>query len=159
MWRLFLSGPGSGRPWTKSRFHPHWLLRHQDWMHHLRNLMVFLHQSHQGIYGQLVPFLILSSHRLLLASNLISYGARLESCLCLCLWQAKLIWYFSSHLAVFGFWSHWSHQITSLWILPTGKQIRVPDLQTGNSATAHATLDAEQIFLIPEHFLLIPLLG
>ena len=97
------------------------LLSHRNWMYHLRSLKVFLHQSQQSSYTQSVLFLILLNHSLPLASNLISYGARLEHYNCLYLCQARC-----QHLN----WQHLGssllhHQIASLWILPIGRWIRV----------------------------------
>ena len=61
----------------------------QIWIHHLRSLMSLLPQSLQGSYVWLVLFLILLNHSLLLASNLIRFGARHEHCFCLCHWQTR----------------------------------------------------------------------
>ena len=57
---------------------------HQNWIHHLRSLILLLNQL-QGSYSQLVPFLILLNCSLLPVSNLVSYGARLEHYFYLCL--------------------------------------------------------------------------
>ena len=71
--------------------------------------MVFLHQSSQGSYTWLIPFLILLNFSLLLASNLVSYNARLEYYLpvpmAVKMSASKLIVHFSSYPAALGFQS------------------------------------------------------
>ena len=67
-------------------------------------------QSLLGFFTWLVPFLILLCHCLLLAFVLVNCGARLGSLLAPVslatkMSTSKLICYFSSHPAAFGFWA------------------------------------------------------
>ena len=56
----------------------------QNWMDSLIRLIPFLLQSLQAFCAWLVWFLIILDHSLLLASNLINYGTRLDLYFCLC---------------------------------------------------------------------------
>ena len=73
------------------------------------SLMSSLLQSLQGFSAQLVLVLMLLNHSLLLASGLVNYGARLGHFFHLSLATrmsgSKLICYFPSHPAEFGFQS------------------------------------------------------
>ena len=161
MWRLFFSGPSSCRLWARSGFHPHWLSICQNWIHHLRSLMSLLLQSLWGSYTWCVTFLILLNCSLLLASNLINYGARLDHYFCLWHWQVRcqhLNWFdiFPVIQPYLGSSLH-HHQITLLWILLIRRLISLSDFQTGIGAAAHSTLDTVQLILIPKQLLLLPL--
>ena len=58
---------------------------------------------------------------------------------------SKLIRYFSSHPAVFGFWS--STALDNITLMSTNRKAgqSLSDLQTGVVAAAYATLDTEQL--------------
>ena len=87
---------------------------HKNWMHPLMRLIACL-QSVHGFSASLVPFLIILDHSLLLASNLVNYGARLWWALLLPVPQAgkmsasKLIHYFASSSSIWipGFLTIW----------------------------------------------------
>ena len=103
--------------------------RYQNWTHHLMSLMSLLLQSLLGFFVHSVLFLILLNFSLLLASALINYGVRLRHFLPLCLWPPRCqhlswlnIFLATQQYLVFNL-QH--HQITSSWILPIGRLIRV----------------------------------
>ena len=107
-------------------------------------------QSLQGFFTRLVPFLITLSHSLLLAFVLVSCGARLGPFLPLCplatkMSASKLIRYFSSHPAAFGFQASTPPDNISLNSANRKVDQSLSDFQTGLGATAHATLDTEQL--------------
>ena len=92
-----------------------------------------------------VPFLIITSCSLLLAFILINCGARLGLFLPLCLWLPRcqyLNWSIMFLATLQPLDSRPPlHQITSPWILPTGKHDQsLSDFQTGVGAAAYATL-------------------
>ena len=58
---------------------------------------------------------------------------------------SKLIYYFSSHLAAFGFWASTLPDDISLNSANRKVDQSLSDFQTGLGATAHATLDTEQL--------------
>ena len=124
-------------------------LRHQNWTLPRRSLMPLHLQSLLGFSTWLVPFLIILSYSLLLALILINCDARLGLFLPLCLWLPRCLhlnWFITFLATLLPLDSRpLLHQITSLWILPTGKLISLSDFQTGVGATAHATLDTEQL--------------
>ena len=64
-------------------------LRHQNWTLPWMRLMPLHLQSLLGFFTWLVPFLIILSHSLLLAFELINCGARLGLFLALCLWLPR----------------------------------------------------------------------
>ena len=120
----------------------------QNWMHPLMRLMPFL-QSFQVFYALLVIFLIILDCSLLLASNLINYGAR-QGFAFACtkpvkMSASKLIHYFSSHPAAFGFQA--SLPSDSITLNPASKSTgqSLSYFQPGIGAAAHATLDKEQL--------------
>ena len=115
-----------------------------------------------GSYTQLVPFLILLNHSLLVASNVANYGASLEHYFCLCHLQARcqlLNWYdifpaIQWHL-VSSLLHHW---ITSLSIMLIKRLISV--FLIYRLALVQLLLPFliwSSSLLIPEVLLLIPL--
>ena len=118
LFSVVLSGPGSDIIWTRSGFHPHWLSRHQNCMHHLRSLIVFLHQS-QGF--------LCSVHTISDTSKL-QLCPSIKSCKLWCqarslllpvhiagkMLASELIWYFTSHPATFRFLSSLSSDTITL---------------------------------------------
>ena len=58
---------------------------------------------------------------------------------------SKLICYFSSHPAAFGFWASTALDNISLNSANRKADQSLSDFQTGIHATAHATLDTEQL--------------
>ena len=70
---------------------------------------------------------------------------------------SKLIQYFSSYPAAFGFWS--SSPPVNIDLHPANKKINhsLSDFQTGISGAVYATVDMEELFLLSEWLLLIPL--
>ena len=125
-------------------------LRHWNWTIPWMNLMSLHLQPLLGFSTWLVPFLIILSHSLLLAFVLITCGARLELFLPLCLWllrcqHLKLISYFSSHPAAFGFWASTPPDNITLNSANRKADQSLSDFQTGVGAAAYATLDTEQL--------------
>ena len=59
---------------------------------------------------------------------------------------SKLICYFSTHPAVFGFWSSTSLDNITLTSANRKADQSLSALQTGIGAAAHATLETEQLF-------------
>ena len=106
-------------------------------------------QSLLGFSTQLVPFLIILSQSLLLAFKLVNCGARLGLFLPLCLATkmsaSKLIHYFSSHPAAFGFWASTPPDNITLNSANRKTYQSLSKFQTGVVAAAHATLDMEQL--------------
>ena len=101
--------------------------RHWNWTLPWMHLMLLHLQSLLGFSTQFVPFLIILSHSLFLAFKLINCGARLGLFLPLCLWLPRcqhLNWCIT-FLAILQLLDSRPllHQITSPWILPTGKLI------------------------------------
>ena len=102
--------------------------RHQNWTLPWMSLMpLHLLQSLLGFSTWLVPFLIILSCSLLLAFELIYCGARLGLFLPLCLWLPRC-WHLNWSITFLATLQSLDsgpllHQITSLWILPTGKLI------------------------------------
>ena len=132
--RLLLT---SNKAWTPSSLiHS----RHWNWTLPWMSLMPLHLQSRLGVSTQLVPFLIILSHSLFLAFELINCGARLELFLPLCHWLPRCQHLNCSITFLATLQPLYSrpllHQITSLRILSTGKLI---------SHAAHATLDTEQL--------------
>ena len=90
-------------------------------MHPLTGQMLCLLQSPQGFYTLLVPCLIIVDQRLLLASSLVSCGARLG--LCFCLYHRQVRCQLLSWFITFQFIQpHLDstllhHQIISIWNL------------------------------------------
>ena len=115
------------------------------------NLMLLhLLQSLLGFSTQLVPFLIILSNSLLLAFKLVNCGARLglflgPVSLATKMSASKLIPYFSSHPAAFGFWASTPPDNISLNSANRKADQSLCDFQTGVGATAHATPDTEQL--------------
>ena len=107
-------------------------------------------QSLLGFSAWFVPFLIILSHSLLLAFELINCGARLRALLAPVspatkMSASKLIHYFSSHPAAFGFWASTPPDNISLNSANRKADQSLLDFQTGVGAAAHATLDTEQL--------------
>ena len=107
-------------------------------------------QSLQGFFTRLVPFLITLSHSLLLAFVLANCGARPRALLppvslATKMSASKLIHYFSSHPAAFGFGASTPPDNISLNSANRKVDQSLSDFQTGLGATAHATLDTEQL--------------
>ena len=116
----------------------------QSWIHPLMRLVECLLQSTQGLYTWLLPFLIILSGSLLLASNFINYGARPGHYFNLYHRQVvcqPLSWFImfqsSSRLLC--------HLTTSLWILAIRRLISLFDFQTGIGTVGHATSDTEHL--------------
>ena len=108
-------------------------LRHGNWTLAWRSLMLLhLLQSLLGFFTQLVPFLIILSCSLLLAFVLVNCGARLGLFFPLCLWLPRcqhLNWFVTFLAMLQPFDSRpLLQQITSLWILPTGKLISLSQI-------------------------------
>ena len=100
-------------------------LKHRNWTLPWMSLMLLHLQSLLGFSAQLVLFLIILSHSLLLAFILVNCGARLGLFLPLCLWlpRCKHLNWFVTFLAILQPLDSGPllHQITSPWILPMGK--------------------------------------
>ena len=95
-----------------------------------------------------VLFLILLDCSLLLASNFINYGTRVELCFYLSCGQENvsfLVDLFSSYPAAFGFLA--SLPVDNMTLNPANKRTdqSLYDFQTGIGVVAHATLDTEQL--------------
>ena len=91
--------------------------------------MSLLLQYLQGFTTQLVLFLILTDHILFLASDIMNYGTRLGDFLHFCLWSPRC-WYLKWFTIFLASQQHLGyslqhHQITSPWLLPIGRLIRV----------------------------------
>ena len=70
---------------------------------------------------------------------------------------SKVIWYYSSHLAAFGFWSSSPTRKDHICILPIGRQIRVSFFFSDwhwCGCSCHSWYGAA-LFLVPEQLLLI----
>ena len=125
-------------------------LKHWNWTLPWRSLMPLHLQSLLGFSTWLVPFLIILSHSLLLAFVLINCGARLglfcaHVSLATKMSTSKLIHYFSSHPAAFGFWAPTPPENISLNSANRKVDQSLSDFQTGLGAAGHATLDTEQL--------------
>ena len=133
MWGLFLSRLSCCWPWTEFGFQYHWFqcdtrMGHifgWAWCHYIFSLF----WVSPGFSTQLVLFLILLNCSLLLASGLINYGARLGPFLHLCLllpWYQHLNWFSTVLVTLQPLGSGLLHHlITSPWLLPIGRLIRV----------------------------------
>ena len=113
-------------------------------------MLLHLLQSLLDFSTQLVPFLIVLSCSLLLAFELVNCGARLglflpPVSLATKMSASKLIHYFSSHPAAFGFQASTPPDNISLNSDNRKADQSLSDFQTGVGATAHATLDTEQL--------------
>ena len=142
--RLLLT---SNKAWTSF---PLIHLRHQNWTYPWSSLMhLHLLKSLLGCSAWLVPFLIILSCSLLLAFALVNCGVKLGLFLPPCLWLPRcqhLNWSVTFLTTLQPLHSRpLLHQITSPWILPTGRLISLSDFQTGVGTTAHATFDTEQL--------------
>ena len=107
-------------------------------------------QSLLGFSDWFVPFLIILSHSLLLAFELINCGTRLGALLAPVslatkMLASKLIHYFSSHPSAFGFQASTPPDNISLNSANRKADQSLLDIQTDVGATAHATLDTEQL--------------
>ena len=132
--------------WIPSSLIP---LRHQIWTHPWMSLMPLHLQSLLSVTAQLVLFLTLLNHSLLLALSLINWGAWLGALLAPVTLATKmsasgLICYFSGHPAAYGFWS--STLPDNITLTPANRKADhcLSEFQTGIDAAAHATLDTEQ---------------
>ena len=106
-------------------------------------------QSLLGFYAQLVPFLIILSCSLLLAIHTHKLWCQARALLspvslATKMSASKLIRYFSSHPAAFGFWASTPPDNISLNSANRKVYQSLSDVQTGLGAAAHATLDTEQ---------------
>ena len=113
-------------------------------------LVPCLHQSLLGIYALLVLFPIFLNPSLLLASNIINYSLRIRLCCCLHHRQAnvslfKLMHYFYSYPAAFGFWA--SSPSNNITLNPANNKTdhSLSDFQTGIGAVAHTISNMEQL--------------
>ena len=126
-------------------------LRHWNWTLPWRSLMLLhLLQSLLGFSAWLVPFLIILSCSLLLAFVLITVvPGYCSSCPCVSGYKdvSILNWSvtFLSHPAAFGFWASTPPDNISLNSAIRKAVQSLSDYQTGIGATAHATLDTEQL--------------
>ena len=106
-------------------------------------------QSLQGFFTRLVLFLITLSCSLLLAFVLVNWcqarALLAPVSLATKMSASKLIHYFSSHPAAFGFWASTPLDNISLNLANRKVDQSLSDFQTGLGATAHATLDTEQL--------------
>ena len=90
VWGILLFWPSSLKTSSMILILSSWILSsHQKWMHPLMMLMLCLLQPLQGLYACLVPFMQSPDCNLLLASNLIHYGAMLGHYFYLYHWQVK----------------------------------------------------------------------
>ena len=76
VWGLLIFRPSSQRFWSTFCFVLTYSIDLQNQMHPLMKLLLYLLQSPQGFYDWLVQFLIILDCSLLLASNLVNYGAK-----------------------------------------------------------------------------------
>ena len=111
---------------------------------------IFCLQSVLGFSTQLVPFLIIVSCSLLLAFELIKLWCQARALLAPVslatkISASKLIHYFSSHRTAFGFWASTPPGNITLNSANRKADQSLLDFQTGVGATAHATLDTEQL--------------
>ena len=104
-------------------------------------------QSLLSFSTRLVSFVIILSCSLLLSFILVNCGTRLGLFLSLAtkMSASKLICYFSSHSAAFGFWASTPPDNISLNSVNRKADQSLSDFQTGVGAAAHATLDTEQL--------------
>ena len=106
-------------------------------------------QSLLGFSTQLVPFLIILSCRLLLAFELMNWcqarALLAPVSLATKMPASKLIHYFSSYPAAFGFWASTSPDNITLNSANRKADQSLSDFQTGVGAAAHATLGMEQL--------------
>ena len=107
-------------------------------------------QSLQGFFTRLVPFLITLKPQLApsIRTRKLWYQARAlltPVSLATKMSASKLIHYFSSHPAAFGFWASTPPDNISLNSANRKVDQSLSDFQTGLGATAHATLDTEQL--------------
>ena len=124
------------------------------------SLLSLLLQSLQGFFAQLVLNLILPNSSLLLISGLKKLWCQARVLLSLVslatkMYVSKLIHYFSSHQASFGFWS--SNPPDNITLNPANRKADQSHLefQTGICAAAHATQYGGAPFLTSKLHLLI----
>ena len=125
-------------------------LRHQNWTLPWMSLMSLHFQSLLGFSAQLVLFLIILSCSLLLAFKLLKLWCQARALLAPLslatkMSASKLIHYFSSHPAAFGFWVSTPPDNITLNSANRKTDQSLSDFQTGVGAAAHITLHMEQL--------------